>query len=137
MKRKVFALIVLLAIAPLIAWSAEPAGSYLYEQLKNPAYNKTFNALFKEQHVEPWLKEYLKNSNGVDSPSETRTVDGKTYEFYNVCEPHNCGGSNIYVFFESGGTQAWALFTKKNEQPRFFGNPDAQMQQALKAAASQ
>ncbi|MFI3188708.1 hypothetical protein BCS42_08770 [Crenothrix sp. D3] len=135
MERKIFALIVLLAVVPLTAWSAEPAGSYLYEQLKNPTYNKTFNALFKGQRIEPWLKEYLKSRDGVDSPSEMREVGGKTYEFYNVCEPHNCGGSNIYVFFESGGAQAWALFTKENEQPRFFGNPDAQMQQVLKDAS--
>ena len=54
---------------------------------------------------------------------------------FTMCVNRNCGGSNIYVFFESGGTQAWALFTKDNEQARFFGNPDAQMQQALKAAS--
>jgi hypothetical protein len=101
--------------------------------LKNPAYNKTFKALFKGKKIEPWLKDYLKSSNGVDSPSEMREVGGKTYEFYNVCEPLNCGGSNIYVFFESGGAQAWALFTKDNESPRFFGNPNAEIQQALKA----
>lgn len=132
MKLRILLLSTLLVFIPLTAWSAEP---YLYEQLEKPAYNKTFQALFKGQtNIEPWLKEYLKNRNGVDTPSEKRQVAGKTYEFYEVCEPHNCPGNTIYVLFESGGAKAWVLFTKDDGSSRFFGNPDAKIQEALKAA---
>ena len=131
MKIKQLALLCLLFGSSLNTWAEQQP--YLYEQLKNPVYQKTFNALFKKQHnLEPWLKNYLKNRDGVDTPSENRTVEGKTYEFYQLCEPHNCGGSNLYVFFEQGGTHAWALLTKDNSQ-RFFGNPNSALQQALQA----
>lgn len=115
----------------------ESSGAYLYEQLRKPSYKATFDALFKKQNnLEPWLKEYLKNRNGVDTPAETRVVGGKTYEFYTICQPHNCPGNGLYIFFEQAGTNAWALFTKDNGTSRFFGNPDMEMQAALRAAVN-
>lgn len=127
--------ITFLSLVPLTTWSAEPSGAYLYEQLRKPAYNITFNALFKGQHnIEPWLKGYLKNRNGVDSRGEMRALGDKMYEFYEICEPHNCEGNFIYVFFEQGGAHAWLLFTKDDGTSRFFGNPDTEMQSALRAA---
>ena len=137
MKFRILSLVFMafLAFAPLTAQAVESSGPYLYEQLRKPAYNKTFNALFKDQHnIEPWIKGYIKNRNGVDSPGETRAVGGKMYEFYEICQPHNCPGNGIYVFFEPGGAHAWALFTKDDGTSRFFGNPDTQIQAALRAA---
>ena len=102
-----------------------------------PAYIKTFNGLFKGQHnIEPWLQEYITDGNGVDSPSEKRTIAGKMYELYNICQPRNCPGNVIYVLFEPGGAQAWALFVKNDGTSRFFGNPDTQIREALKAEAN-
>lgn len=116
--------------------AAESDGPYLFEQLKKPAYRKTFNAMFLGQrNLEPWLKGYITDRNGVDSPGETRTIDGKTYELYQVCQPHNCINNFIYVFFEPGGSRAWALFTKDDGTTRFFGNPDPNLQTALRAVA--
>ena len=124
-----------IVFAPLAAQGAQ-MGPYLFEQLRKPEYKTTFDALFKGQpNVEPWVKGYLKDRNGVDVPMETRVVAGKTYEFYQVCQPHNCGGNFIYVLFEAGGARAWALFTKDDVAARFFGNPDATMQAALRAAS--
>ena len=117
------------------AWAAEPGGPYLYERLRQPVYKQTFDALFNDQHnIEPWLKGYLKNSNGVDIPGETRMIGSKRYEIYQICQPHNCPGNVLYVFFEPGGSRAWALFTKDDGTSRFFGNPDTEMQAALKSA---
>ena len=110
-------------------------GPYLYEQLEKPAYKATFMALFKGEQVEPWLREYLKDRNGVDVPMETRTHGGTTYEFYQVCQPHNCGGNFLYVLFEAGGAHAWAMLTKDEAVVGFYGHPDAAMQAALKDAA--
>jgi hypothetical protein len=124
-----------IALAPVTA-SAAPMGPYLFEQLRKPEYKATFDALFKGQsNIEPWLKEYLRNRNGVDAPMETRIAGGKSYEFYSVCQPHNCPDNFIYVFFTPGGAHAWVLFTKDDGTSRFFGSPDAKMQAALRAAA--
>jgi hypothetical protein len=119
------------------AWALESKGPYLDEQLRQPAYKKTFNALFKGQHnIEPWLQGYLKNRNGLETPGRTRTIGSKKYELYSLCQPQYCPGSALHVFFEPGGLRAWALFNKEDGTLRFFGNPDAEMQTALKSAST-
>jgi hypothetical protein len=124
----------------MAAWFALVAGAaglppYLFDQLKKPVYLQAFNRLFKgEQNLEPWLKRYIKLRDGADAPMQTRQVQDQTYELYEVCKPHNCMGNSIYVLFVPGGAQAWALFTKDDGSTRFFGNPDADLQGALKAA---
>lgn len=123
--------------APLAAWAVKPTSPYLFEQLRKPAYRKSFNALFKGQHnIEPWLKGYIKDRNGVDTPGETRAIEDKIYEFYEVCEPHNCPGNVIYVIIEPGGAHAWALFTKNDGTSRFFGNHDAQIHAVLESLST-
>jgi hypothetical protein len=129
-----YVIIALFIFMTLIAWGAEPKGPYLFEQLRKPAYNKSFNALFKgRQDIEPWLEGYIRTRNGVDTPSETRTIGDKNYEFYEICQPHNCPRNVIYVIIEPGGAHAWAYFTKDDGTSRFFGNPDAQTQDVLKS----
>ena len=71
----------------------------------------------------------------MDTPGKMRSLDGKQYELYAVCQPHNCPGNFIYVLFEPGGKNAWALFTKDDGSFQFYGNPDARMQAALRAEA--
>ena len=131
--------LVLLGAALLLpvvaAWAGKDA-PYLFEQLKKPEYSKTLHALLAhEKNLEPWVKDYLKTNNGVDSPSQSLTVQDKPYELYQVCQPHNCGGNFIYVLFVPGGAKAWVLFTKDDGTSKFFGNPSAEIQSALKAAA--
>jgi hypothetical protein len=110
----------------------EAAGPYLYEQLTKPAYKATFKALFKGQkNLEPWLREYISRGNGVDIPSEKRIVAGKSLEYYEICQPHNCPGNVLSVLFEPGGGKAWALFTRDDGARRVFGNPDAAVRAAL------
>ncbi len=120
---------------PLTTAAVAKDGPYLFEQLKKPEYSKTLNALLAhEKNLEPWVKDYLKTQNGVDSPSQARTVQDKSYELYQVCQPHNCGGNFLHVLFVPGGSKAWALFTKDDGTSRFFGDPGAEIQAALKSA---
>lgn len=115
-----------------ILLAEEAAGPYLYEQLEKPAYKATFKALFKGQrNLEPWLRDYISRGNGVDIPSETRTVAGKSMEYYEICQPHNCPGNVLSVLFEPGGGKGWALFTRGDGARRMFGNPDAAVRAAL------
>jgi len=119
-------------------WSAESSGPYLYQSLSQPTYKKTFNKLFiDQQNIEPWLKGYINNRNGVDRPSEIRMVGNKKYELYGICQPHNCPGNYLYILFEPGGSHAWAIFTKDNRILRFFGNPNKEQQAALESAANE
>lgn len=110
---------------------------YLFEQLRQPAYKRSFDALFRgEGNLAPWLRRYLKTRDGVDTPGQAVLAVGEPYELYEVCQPHNCPGNYIYVVFSKGGQRAWAMFTREGGDYRFFGKPDAQ-QRALLEAASQ
>lgn len=131
-------LVAVLAQVLLLDLSAGAAElPYLFEQLKKPTYKASFNALFRsEKNLAPWLRAYLKDRNGVDTPGQTVTDKGRSYELYEVCEPHNCPGNDIYVLFTPGGGRGWGLFTKDGGNYRFFGSPDEQQRAMLTAAAT-
>lgn len=131
---KIFLVIFSIFVPLATACATSPSGPYLFEQLRLPVYKKSFNAFFESQHnIEPWLEGYIKDRNGVDTPGETLTIDNTVYEYYHVCQPHNCPGNVIHVIFEPGGAHAWALFTKNDGTSRFFGNPSLQIQAILKS----
>ena len=118
----------------VFAIGAETASKlpYLFQQLDNVTYRHSFDALFRgEPNLAPWLRRYLKKRDGVDTPGEIVTAPGENYELYEVCQPHNCPGNFIYVLFSAGGHKAWALFTRKGGDYRFFGRPDAPQQALL------
>jgi Inhibitor of vertebrate lysozyme (Ivy) len=129
----------LLVHVPLFALSVAAADlPYLFQQLNNRVYKSSFDALFRgEKNLAPWLRGYLKNRNGVDTPGQMVEADGMSYELYEVCEPHNCPGNYIYVLTTPGGSKAWALFTRDGGNYRFFGKPDQQQQALLMTAATQ
>jgi hypothetical protein len=127
-----------LVTVPFVAFSAPPTDPYFYEQLKSKSgsYRATFHALFKGQNnLEPWVKRYIEDGNGVDTPRKIRQVGRKSYELYQICEPHNCGGNFLYLLFEPGGAHAWALLTKDYSLVHYFGNPSEEIRAVLAAEA--
>ena len=113
---------------------AQPSKTYLFEQLKQPTYLQSFNALFNgEDDLEPWLKAYIENRDGVETPRQFRPIGEQTFEVYQVCEPHNCPENFLFVLFMPDGAQAWGLFTKDDGASRYFGNPDSNIKEALRA----
>ena len=111
---------------------------YLFQRLKQPTYKRAFTILFKnEKKLAPWLRGYLDNRIGVDTPGRAVDVSGRPYELYAVCEPHNCAGNFTYVLFASGGRRAWALFTEDGGNFRFFGAPDPEQRTFLTDAAKE
>lgn len=125
----VFTAVVLSYAVPLFA---EDNGPYLFEQLENSTYLSTFKALFHGQsNLEPWLKGYIDERNGVDTPGSQLVVNGQTFEVYQVCQPHNCPGNVLYVLYVPGGSRAFALFTKDDGISRYFGSPDDSLQKVL------
>jgi hypothetical protein len=128
----------LLGLAAIIvsAQAVAAALPYLFERLRDPAYNAGFTALFRGQHhLAPWLRGYLRDRNGVDTPG--RTVAGGRYELYAVCEPHNCAGNFLYALFVPGGRKAWAMLTRDGRIERFFGAPGPYQRALLVAAAKE
>ena len=129
----IVALLLLTQPAPANAAADLP---YLFQGLKDPTFNRAFAALFKnKKDLAPWLRRYLENRDGVDTPGRAIDASGTPYELYALYEPHNCGGNFIYVLFSSLGGRGWALFTKDGGNYRFFGTPDPQQRALLTAAA--
>jgi hypothetical protein len=124
-----------LLTAVCVASAAAADLPYLYQRFANPAYKTTLDNLFKGKQTVPWLQEYLRTKNGVDNPGQAITVAGKPYELYEVCQPHNCAGNFLYVLFVPGGRAATALLTVDGTDAQFFGAPDDDQKNALKAAA--
>ena len=120
----------------LLAAPAVAAGlPYLFDRLKSPAYHAAFVALFRGRgDLDPWVRTYLRNRNGVDSPGQPAA--GGSLEFYETCEPHNCAGNFLYTLFAPGGGKAWALLTRDGGNRRYYGNPDPARRAVLDAAAA-
>jgi hypothetical protein len=108
---------------------------YLYDQLKSPAYRQPLQAILAKHKLPPWIGGFIRGGNGVASPGASVVVDGETYELYNVCEAHNCGGNFLYVLYTPHGGKAWALVTKDDAILTFLGNPTAGQREALVAAS--
>ena len=126
------ALTALLALAPL---SSAPAADlpYLFDQLKKPAYRKPLEALLGTRGfaVPFWLKTFMRNYNGVAAPGEIVRADGQPFEFYSVCQPHNCSDNALYVLYAPGGGKAWALVMKDGAALAYLGEPGPALRKVL------
>ena len=110
-----FMFMVFFTFVPLKAWAVK-----IFGPTGNLTYDTTFNALFKKEHnLVPWVKEYLQTQNGVGGGPEKRMIGDKTYELHTICKPHDCPENVIFVFFEPGGTHAWALLINDKDVLRF------------------
>lgn len=114
---------------------AEP---YLFEVLTNKTHLKSWNALFAgEKEIDLWLGRYAKTKNGPAAPGTAVQIGGTDYQINSVCKPHDCANNQFVVLFGPKGTKAWGLLLKDKKTERFFGSPDEEKKQALRAAVSQ
>ena len=112
------------------------ADSYLFDVLVKPAYQQSWNALFRgEKDVDSWLTRYAKTKDGSTSPEDTVQLGGIPYQMNDVCKTHDCGDNQFYVLFAPKGAKAWGLLVKNRKNERFFGKPDDEKKNALRAAA--
>jgi hypothetical protein len=140
-KLKALVLLALFAsITSAMATSASVDASepYLFDLLSKPSYQKSWNELFKgEKNVDGWLAKYAKTKDGPATPRRFVQSDGITYEVSTVCKTHDCGNNIFFVLFAPNGSKAWGLLLKNRTDERFFGNPDENNKQLLRAAAEE
>lgn len=102
----------------------------LSTQRRNPAYDAALLSLFSNRSEVPsWLLQ--SGFGGVEHNGRVIIVDGKRYELFPICKPHDCGGNFLYAVFPPGGGRAWALTTEDDRNLRFYGNPDQGLQAFL------
>jgi hypothetical protein len=100
---------------------------YLFDVIKQPAYKASWNRLvapLKKQ--EPWVV----GAKGVGSPAKRLDVEGKTFELFSLCQPHDCHDNMLHVIFTDGGKTAYGAF-RTPEGLRYLGGANPAQQQAL------
>ncbi|MEW5943976.1 MAG: Ivy family c-type lysozyme inhibitor [Pseudomonadota bacterium] len=129
-----FSYVIIGAIA--FASSEAIAEPYLFELLSKPTYYKSWNALFVgEEDIDTWLVRYAKTKNGPATPGKVIQLGKSGYQVNMVCKTHECGENQFFVLFTQNGTKAWGLLLKHRKTERFFGSPDDEKKNALRAAA--
>ena len=112
------------------------AQAYLYDLLAKPSYSKSWNALFlDEKNVDAWLAKYSKTQDGPAMPGKQLKLGGASYQINSVCKTHDCDRNMFYVLYAPNGAKAWGLLLKEGKSERFFGKPDEEQKNALRAAA--
>jgi len=120
---------IMIALASASA-QAQPF-TYLFDLLKQPTFQRSFDRLFDGQpNVDGWIREFQQTRNGVASPIEQRQVGQTAYVLAEVCKPHDCPNNMLRVLFSKDGTQATAVLITPRGQ-RWFAMPNAAEKQEL------
>jgi hypothetical protein len=76
----------------------------------------------------------VKNFDGVAGPMKPARIDGREYELYFVCKPHDCAAKKFEVMFEVASKRAYGALGGDGAPPAFYGDPTPEMQEALVGA---
>jgi hypothetical protein len=111
------------------------SGPFLFDVLLKPSYRAAWEKLLKEVQPTPdWLVEFSQTFNGVAGPMKPATIDGKAYELYFVCKPHDCAAKKFEVMFEAATKRAYGALGGASDPPAFYGAPTPVMQDTLTKA---
>jgi Inhibitor of vertebrate lysozyme (Ivy) len=111
------------------------SGPFLFDVLLKPAYRAGWERLMKEVQPTPdWLMEFSRSFNGVAGPMKPAAIEGKAYELYFVCKPHDCAANKFEVMFETATKRAYGALGGASDPPAFYGAPTPAMQDALTKA---
>ena len=113
--------------------AAEP-DVYLFDVLRHYQYHYELTRLLNGKAVPQWVDAFLKEGDGVASPSKTVELGGKSYRLDHLCKVHDCAGNVLVVLWAPRGLRAWAALMEGGRPPTMFGNPAADQAQALAAA---
>ena len=103
---------------------------YFFELEKNPVYKQSVLKLFYGRtDIPEWLTRHH-YFDGTGSFGRMVSINGENFEYYNICQTHNCSTDNsLFVLFTPGGKSAWAYATgcciNGESIGYFYGNPDA------------
>src|ERR1700677_3513754 len=98
----------LLARCLLAGAAYAQGGPFLFDVLLKPSYRAAWDKLMKEAQPTPdWLREFSRSFNGVAGPMKPATIEGKAYELYFVCKPHDCAANKFEVMFEAATKRAY------------------------------
>jgi hypothetical protein len=134
-ERPFMRIVALLLVTLTAAAASAQEGAYLFDVLPKPAYRNAWEKLMKEVQPTPdWLAQFSRNYDGVAGPMKPATIEGKPYELYFVCKPHDCAAKRFEVMFEAGGKRAYGALGGGADAPYYYGAPPPALQEALAKA---
>jgi hypothetical protein len=125
----VVSLLLLFTSAPAFAVE-KPAGPYLFDLMKQPAYRAAWTAMLAGETVPAWVEDYAKTLDGPATPSIDIPVGDDAYTLAFTCKAHDCGDNQLYVLFTRSGAKAWGLLLT-GAQRKWLGAPDQAIQDAI------
>jgi hypothetical protein len=136
--------------AALPAWARElvPAGSATGSSRKpgmklltlrqtiegDPKRASALRNVFTGLEHPAWLQKY--DYSGQGDSGDVIAIGPDAYEYFEQCEPHNCGPNQMLVLFAPDGSRAWAA-TVSNHLVSFYGNPQGPIREFLDKRARQ
>jgi hypothetical protein len=124
-----------LALCLLAGAAHAQGGPLLFDVLLKPSYRASWERLMKEVQPPPdWLADFSQSFNGVVGPMKPVTIEGKNYELYFVCKPHDCAAHKFEAMFEAATKRGYGALGGGADAPVFYGAPTAAMQEALAKA---
>ena len=107
---------------------------YPWEMTKKSEFYNSYKSTIANKTKDKWLKT-------LSGPSGTNRLVASTkgnLVVVNSCKPHYCDERYIAVLFDPQSKKIWALLVEKEENKEtietWFGNPDRELEQILKAA---
>lgn len=129
MLKKLMLALLLLGSTPAFA-QGDPNGTYLPDLMKQPAYSAAWKGMLSGERVPLWVKKFGETLRATSAPSKSVLVGGEPYTLAWICQPHNCGDSQVYVLFPPGTRQAWGLLIDAGAR-HWLGRPDTAIQAAI------
>jgi len=129
--QRVLTIATALVIALTSAGAQAQPFTYLFDLLKQPTFQRSFDQLFEGQaNVDGWIREFQQTRNGVASPIEQRQIGQTAYVLAEVCKPHDCPNNMLRILFSKDGAHATAVLITPRGQ-RWFAMPTAAEKHAL------
>ncbi|MBM3544876.1 MAG: hypothetical protein FJX44_10325 [Alphaproteobacteria bacterium] len=111
----------------------QPKGPPLADLMKLPSYRGAWEAMLRGETapVPDWITGYVATLDSPPIPSFDVMVGSQAYTMAFTCKPNECENNQLFVLFAPEGRHAWALLLLAGAAPRWLGNPDDVIKQAI------
>ena len=124
---KYLSALLLALFLPNLAVSAPVTNSkgeevFLFDWHKQPAFKKLWHEQVGKHAPKAPMHNWVRKMAGPMPPLESVKIGGKTY-YTTMCQPHNCGGNNMYILTDKQHIAAYHV-VYKNDDSFSADNPD-------------
>ena len=143
---KYLSALLLALFLPNLAVSAPVTNSkgeevFLFDWYKQPAFKKLWHEQVGKHAPKAPMHNWVRKMAGPMPPLESVKIGGKTYYYTTMCQPHNCGGNNMYILTDRQRIVAYQVVYGKDDsfaagtsaKTYVYGKPNAAELAYLKA----